>query len=43
MGTSGEFMSLTPASREMGIHNLGQVIDSSGTALMIMMGFVAQI
>ena len=36
MGTSGQFMSLTPANREMGIHNLGQVIDSSASALLIL-------
>lgn len=37
LGTSGEFMSVAPANREMGIHNLGQVIDSSAAALLILM------
>jgi hypothetical protein len=37
VGTSGQFMSLNPPNREMGIHNLAQVIDSSASALLIMM------
>jgi len=37
LGTSGQFMSVSPPNREMGIHNLGQVIDSSASALLIMM------
>jgi len=37
IGTSGQFMNVVPPNREMGIHNLGQVIDSSASALLIMM------